>query len=117
MKNTHFPVTPSEWQKLTPKEVDLILTNETTFAEYIATLSVEQIDSYLKLLAKDTVMEKKSRESFIAILERIREDRIKADAQASLVLSPLVSSVETIAKLDEQIAGLEQIAKDIQSLS
>ncbi len=102
-----------QWRKLTPKEVDLVLTNETTFAEYVATLSVEQIDAYLLLLKSDTSMEKASRDSFAALLQHVREERMEADTQAAMTLSPLVNSVETIQTLDDQIAVLEEIAKEL----
>lgn len=79
----------------------------------MATLTVEQIDAYVLLLESDKTMEKQSRESFIALLKELRTDRADADAQAIMALSPLVSSVQTIQTLDEQIEALERIAKEL----
>lgn len=101
------------WRKLSAKEIDLILKDETSFGEYLATLTVEQIDAYLLLLESDKAMEKSSRDSFIALLKELRTDRAEADAQAIMALSPLVSSVQTIQTLDEQIEALERIAKEL----
>jgi hypothetical protein len=105
-----------QWRKLTPKEVDLVLTNETTFAEYVATLSVEQIDAYLLQLKSDTSMEKASRASFVALLEHVRKERIEADTQAAIALGPLVLRAETVVALDEQIVALEKIIADVESV-
>jgi hypothetical protein len=101
------------WRKLTAKEVEFILKDATSFGEYLATLTVEQIDAYLLLLESDKAMENSSRDSFIALLKELRTDRAEADAQAIMALSPLVSSVQTIQTLDEQIEALERIAKEL----
>lgn len=101
------------WRKLTAKEVELILKDETTFAEYLATLSVEQIDAYLLLLQSNREMDASSRESFIALLQNVRKEREQSDRQIAMALSPLVTSAETIHKLDEQIDALERIAKEL----
>ena len=88
-------------------------TSAIVFGEYLATLTVEQIDAYLLLLESDKAMENSSRDSFIALLKELRTDRAEADAQAIMALSPLVSSVQTIQTLDEQIEALERIAKEL----
>ncbi len=105
------------WRPLTAKEVDLVLKNETTFAEYLVTLSVDQINAYLLLLKNDKSMDKASRDSFIALLKELREERAEADKQAVLALAPLMSSVGTIEMLDTQIAALEEIEREMNSAS
>lgn len=101
------------WRTLTTKEVDMILKDHTSFGEYLATLTVEQIDAYVLLLESDEKMDVSSRESFIALLKELRSDRAEADSQAIMALSPLVSSLQTIQTLDEQIEALERIAKEL----
>lgn len=114
-KKTTMKIPLAAGERLTPQQVDMIMENETTFAEYMATLSTEQIDAYLLLLAGDKTMEKKARASFIALLKEVRNERQQADVQAALVISPVVSSIETLAKLDAQIEALEKIADEINS--
>lgn len=92
-------------RKLTEKEVSEILSSEASFAEYMASLTVEQIDALISASAKDPAM--------TTLLQGVRAERKNAEQKIHWKLAPAVTGLATVIALNEQIAALEKIQKDI----
>jgi len=92
-------------RKLTEKEVSEILASEASFAEYVGSLTVEQIDALIAAAAQDPVMTE--------LLQSVRTERKNVEQQIHWKLTPAVIGLTTVVALNEQIAALEKIQKDI----
>lgn len=92
-------------RRLTEQDVNEILSSEASFASYMASLTVEQIDTLLVAAAKDPAMTK--------LLQGVRRERQNTEQQIGWKLGPAVTGLATVAALNEQIAALEKIQNDI----
>lgn len=94
---------------LTPEQVEQVLSSPETFAEYLVTLSPEQVREY-KAQVQKSDMNKAENKALLALLDLTEQEATKNLEEYRQTVGPEIERVSLCLSLGQQIDELEKLA-------
>ncbi len=103
---------------LTAKEIDGICKNEKSFATYLVSLSVEQLETLKQALRDNVVkMSPPEKQTLLKLFTMVQEERFVFEQERMEKLGPELLRLQRATALHEKIVSLENIEKSLPPLN
>ena len=99
---------------LQKSEISAILSSPDSFARYLCSLSVAQLETYKRSLARSTIkLDPKARKAFIKLLNIVQEERFAFEQEWAKTVGPLAWGISNALQIQEKIQELESLQKSL----
>jgi hypothetical protein len=98
---------------LSPKEFSRVFSSDQLLAEYLASLSPEQIRTYQAMLRKDKNMSPPAQKTLLKLFTSLEKEAEGNYKEVEKTLLPLASGIATAMALLEQIEALEDLQRSL----
>jgi hypothetical protein len=103
---------------LSAKEVDRLFRSDASVAEYLASLSVAQIESIKEAVRTGTVsLKPKVKQTLLKLLSLIQEEQFKREQDWMKTIGPLALGITNAQRIQSKIAELEALQNSLGSPS
>lgn len=98
---------------LSPKEFARAFSSDRALADYLASLSPEQIRTYQAMLRKDKKMSPPAQKTLLKLFSNLEKEAAENQKEIEKTILPLASGIATALTLLQQIEALEDLQRSL----